>query len=197
MTIVKGLSYPFGKIYNFVFEGDSLTAGNGLTLQQTWPLLIGAKNAVDKTNGAKWANLAASGETIVTILTETATVDALYNATYGENWAVLLAGTNDIGGADDAATIYANLGTWVSGRKAAGFKVAILTLPPVTEAVKTNAVNTLIRAGLAGADRLVDVAADVRLQDPADGVNYQADHIHWSAAGAVIVADLVRAVLPK
>jgi lysophospholipase L1-like esterase len=197
MTTVKALAYPFGKVYNFVFEGDSETAGNGLTLQQTWPLLISATNGAAKNNGARWANMAASGNTIVTILTQTETVDALYDATYSANWAVLLAGTNDIGGDDDAATIYANLETWVTGRKAVGFSVAILTLPPVTEAVKTNAVNALIRAGLAGADALVDIAADARLQDPADGVNYQADHIHFSAAGAVIVGELVRAALPK
>ncbi len=195
----KGLSYPFGKVYNFVFEGDSETAGNGLTLQQTYPFMIAVANASENLNGARWVNLAASGNKITDMLLEAQTdaVDSQYDAGYTENWAILLAGTNDIGGVDSAQTIYENLAEWIGGRREVGFRTAILTLPPVTEAVKTGAVNALLRSEKAGANILVDIAGDVRLQNPNDGVNYQSDHIHFSAAGAAIVADRVRILLPR
>lgn len=194
---VKGLSYPFSKVYNIVFEGDSLTAGNGLTAQQTYPCQLSARNATDGRNGARWANLATTGNTIVDMLTQTATVDALYASDYSANYAVLLAGVNDIGGSDDAATIYANLATWISGRKAVGFTTVILTLPPVADTTKINAVNALLLAGKAGADLLVDMAGDARFQNVADTTYYQGDQIHPTATGAQVLADLVRAVLGK
>lgn len=191
----KGLSYPFLKIYNFVFEGDSLTAGNGLTVPiETWPFQLSAKNAIDKSNGARWANLATSGNKITDMLTQTATVDALYDAGYSENWAVLFAGTNDIPGADSAQTIYNNCSTWISGRKAVGFKTVILTIFGTSQ--KCHDFNALIRLNSAGAEKIVDLVADSRLADSTNLTYFQVDG-HLNATGCGVVADLVRAVLPK
>lgn len=197
MTTVKGLSYPFSKVYNFVFEGDSQTAGNGLTVPiQTWPFQLSAKNAVDKYNGAKWSNLATSGNKITDMLdaSQTNAIDALYDSTYSENWAILFAGTNDIYTAETAQEIYDNCATWISGRKAVGFKTVILTIFGTSQ--KCLDFNALLRSGRAGADIVVDLVGDSRLDDSTDLNYFQADG-HLDYTGCAVVADLVRAVLPK
>lgn len=200
MTTIKGLSYPFSKVYNFVFEGDSETAGNGLTVPvETYPFQVSARNATDKYNGAKWANLATTGNKVTDMLLEAqlAAVDALYDATYSGNYAIFMGGINDIALTEDTdQTIHDNIATWVTGRKAAGFTVVVLTLIGLSTA-QTSGVNTLLRADKASADILVDLAADTRLDDPTDVTYYQVDQIHLNAAGAIVVADLVRAALPK
>lgn len=193
----NGLSYPFKLTNNFVFEGDSETAGNGLSLIETWPFQISAKNSLDDFNGCKWTNLATSGNKITDILTQTASVDALFNSGYQNNVAILMAGVNDIALTEDSdETIHNNLSIWVAGRKLAGFTVVIMTIVGLSTA-QAGGLNDLIRADYAGADILIDLALDSRLDDPTDDIYFQADNIHLSAAGALVVADLVREKLPK
>ena len=196
---VKGLSYPFNSIYNFVFEGDSETAGNGLTDPiETYPFQVVSKNAADKRNGTKWINLAASGNKITDMLLEAqlAAVDALYDAEYTNNYAILMAGLNDIALTEDTdEIIYNNIKTWVTGRKSTGFNVIVCTVIG-SAAINLAGLNTLIRVDNAGGNSLVDAAADARLSDPTNTDYFQVDGIHLNAAGAGVLADLVRAKLP-
>lgn len=183
-----------------VYEGDSHTVG-----ATNYPLIC--TGLVNQSSAAKWvlSNLAAGGESMATILTQTATVDALV----GTNAvAVLLAGGNDLAQDTTAAAIHANIQTWCAGRQAAGFRVVVCTLTPLTadacpdgaggftdRETKRQAVNTLIQANWASyADALADVASNANIGDPGDNTDltyYQVDQIHLNWLGKEVLADIV------
>lgn len=197
-----GLSYPFDWTGQIIFEGDSLTAGVGAAANLSYP--IQTMSLFDsRHNGYKVTNSGLNGDTIANMLTTGAAIDALYNTAYLGNKVILWAGTNDIGtNEDEAATVHTNLSTWITARRAAGFYVIVLTVTPRNYAgdpagtqTKIDALNVLMRADKCGAHVLVDVAANVNLDDP-DDATYYGDALHMTAAGYAIVAEMVKAVLP-
>lgn len=184
---------------NLVYEGDSLTVGYPGASDASYPAQLGTLlTAVGR--AYPYSNRAASSETIVDMLAsaETDAVDATYDAAVA-NIAVLWSGTNDLfHTSDSAATIYANLTTWVQGRQAAGFRVIVLTPMPSDHVgvpgdyeTRRVALNALINANSAGADAVVNLDADSRLTDPADAT-YFADRLHLTTAGYAVVAALVQ-----
>lgn len=202
MTAI-GLSYPFKRQYNFIFEGDSITNGAGLTVPiETFAFQLVAKRAIQKKNSCNYQNLSANGATIVSMIANVNVFDALYSTDFYSNYAILLAGTNDIGTEEDeASTVHTNLSTWIAGRKATGFITIILTLTPRSylgdpegTQTKIDALNTLIRADKCGANLLVDLAANQYLDDPND-TTYFLDKLHITAVGCGVIADLINEVL--
>jgi lysophospholipase L1-like esterase len=177
-----------------VADGDSMTSGYLLEAGEAWPSVLGVSL------GGAWSvtNHAVTGRPVQTMIDNAGTVDSQYNAANPENWVVILGGTNDIATGSSSATLMGKLQTYWSGRRAAGFLVAICTIPPcgqydgTQESIRV-ATNTSIRNSLATyGDALVDFAADSRLDDAFDATYFMAgDRTHPTAAGAAVMAELV------
>jgi len=183
-----------------VCEGDSLTAGFGLGTPATeaWPAVLIASK------GATWmaTNMGVSGKTIATATTAgAANIDTLFDTKVANNPPVVIvwAGTNDLAAGATAAAAYANLSTFITARKATGWRVIALTM--IKRGVdagletKRGQYNALILANTAGADAVVDVGADAAFDDVTDATYYQADQIHTTAAGHIVVAGLVEVAI--
>lgn len=150
---------------------------------------------------------AAGGETLEQMNASAATeIDAKLDPDL-RNTCILWAGTNDMlaGGSNvDGATAYARATQFISERQAAGWDdvVVLTTLPQGSNATfetRRSAFNMLLRdnADLLGI-HLIDVGADPTLGDYADAEDltyYQADKLHLTLTGRLIVADVVAAGL--
>ena len=195
-------SPPFQSNGQVVFDGDSLTTGIGAAAGQDYPTqcLALINQGLTKTN------VAANGQTIPGMAADAAAqIDVLYDAARSRNVLVIWGGENDLyGGASAADTITALSGS-CTARRAAGWKVVVLTLLPCSytdtpagyEAAR-QAVNTSIRANWATyADRIADIAANTTIGDAGDEENttYYADRLHMTAAGYAIVAGIVKTAI--
>lgn len=189
------------------FEGDSrTTSSGGLSYSQYYPTQC---MALLNNTTYGWVNVSAGGDTLTTMLTQAAAqVDAQYKSGFAANSAVLLGGVNDAlasGGGANAATIYSRIVSWYAGRKAAGIRPLICTEIDA-QSTSANAVswhssvwptlNALLRAGtdIPSSD-LIDLGADVRLQNALDLTYFQPDAIHPNTTGAGVIAGLVAAKL--
>jgi lysophospholipase L1-like esterase len=186
-----------------IFLGDSLTAGVNATYQNQYATYV-----MSSLSGSyNWRNFGIGGDTIANMITRgTNTIDPLINL-----WAatpkvcVIWGGRNDIANASSAATVYGNLQTIGAARKAAGWKVIMLT-PIVGVDITAGAKETArasVRASLLAdaptarsgnvfsgatyADFTVDVAAEVHLQDYTNATYFAGDEVHLTDAGYEIV----------
>lgn len=123
-------------------------------------------------------------------------------------------GTNDLYFGASAATTYSRIVTYATARKAAGWRVIILSIlprsagipPPTFEADRqtvnaalladfpTATAHTNITRGGAYADFLINIGADTTIGEAGDELNttYYADRVHLTNAGYAIVADYVK-----
>lgn len=188
-----------GSTRNLVIcDGDSRTLGLGASLARSVPYPAQLDNTLS--NLATVINLGVGSQTVAAMNTDAATqVDTLYSASNTKNVVVCAGGINDCL-TETAATIETRLTSYVSGRQAAGFDVAICTLPPAAsitgsdETVRTD-VNAWITAGSSGADVVVDLAADSRLSNTGDTTYFASDAIHFTTTGYGVWASLVKAGL--
>ncbi len=206
----SGLDYPFdGSIPaatkpQVVCDGNSLTFGFlASDASKAYPIVM-QKDEIGGRSAWKVTNFGVSGQGIAEMLSDAVSqVDALYGSARSKNIVVCWEGTNS---ANDPgiplATIYANTTTYVQGRQAAGYKVLILTCLPATGATidpgfeaRRASYNTWVLANSAGADAVLDVASDTRLDDSEDATYFNADKTHLTDAGYAVVADLVGAAV--
>lgn len=183
----------------YVMEGDSLTAGFGIS-DPAWNGWCPQWEFLHD-SAPKWHHRAVTGQTIETMLAQAPTeIDVVIgqNPQFTDKTAVIWGGSNDVASDRSSSAILTDLQAWISGRITAGFtRLVVFTIPPSVqftaprEAVRTT-VNASIRAnfGAWGADVLVDVAADPLLDDYSDLTYYQADGTHFNATGAGVVAAL-------
>ncbi|HZK58293.1 MAG TPA: SGNH/GDSL hydrolase family protein [Cryobacterium sp.] len=132
-------------------------------------------------------------------------IDPLYDANRMQNVVVCWEGTNEIYFHDDGASAAAKLAYYCTTRKAAGFKVVILTVLPRSGSgvpadfeTQRGICNTAIRANWRTyADALCDVAADPLIGDAGDEMNttYYPDRVHLTKAGYGIIAAAVQGSL--
>lgn len=186
-----------------MYEGDSITAGLGLTTLGGWPFQL-VEYAQPLAITHEMANVATSGATIATLTSRATTVDGR-KVSGATNYLHVLIGRNDAD-SSSAATIYSNLATYVSARVAAGWNVVVgtcLACPPTPHAILVT-YNDLIRGtpfggtgpGIiadAGATAVIDYAALPEFDAPADRLNstyYQGDGTHLTAAGGRLIAEL-------
>ncbi len=141
---------------NIVFDGDSLsgTSGTGSAYSAYMTPFPGNPTLT---------NVSIAGRTCTQLNSEApAKVDVLYNSSATENIVVIWCGSNDlVGGATPAQTLTA-LQTYVSGRRAVGFKVIVGTvIDRIDLAYATmTAYNTLLLAATPFYQGLVDFAAN-------------------------------------
>ncbi|MFT7617405.1 MAG: lysophospholipase L1-like esterase [Planctomycetota bacterium] len=151
----------------------------------------------------KITNVAIGGQSVASMATNAFDVvdrEVIQNLAYSKQIVILWGGSNDIEGADTAYNIKRNARGWIEGRQTLGTKTVILTilpradLNPECEKIRLE-FNEWIRAGTSGADLVVDVASDPRLQDPKVLTYFAPDHIHLNAAGQGIIAAHVKLAL--
>ncbi len=185
-----------------LFEGDSITAGSGLTgADLNYPRQL--YGLAGETNGWQFINNSISGSTITSMSTRTAGEDSTYyNPAFSKNVLMVLIGRNDVTTADNSATVYSNLVTYVQGRVAAGWEVWVGTpiatgssLQPTIDALNAKIRGTTGNGIVAdaGASKIIDFAANTNFDQTSDSgsANYQGDATHPSHAGASIMASIV------
>lgn len=188
----------------FVCHGDSLSLGFNLSdLSQNYPSQIIATAPFQ----TQWAtvNGGLAGQTVPQMITSALTVvDPIFEPGRVENVVCIWGGTNDIISGAAAATVFANLQTYVNARRAVGWKVVILTCIDRTTINETTraAYNALITStyggGAVAGVAVADVASNANIG--ANGANtnltyFMADGIHLTAAGYAIVAPLVSSAI--
>lgn len=143
-------------------------------------------------------------------------IDPYYSAADRKTMLIAWGGTNDIAlGGASAATTYARIVTYGTARKAAGWRVIILSILPRSAAgtpatfeadrqtvnaalladFPTATAHTNITSGGAYADYLINIGADTTIGEAGDELNttyYTADKVHLKNAGYAIVADYVK-----
>lgn len=200
VTLGDGGWSPFFEPGVVVWDGGSIIAGNGATdgfkfPTQTLSLVPRAcRSYVSATSGARIANM----------LTEAPlNVDAHFRADADLDLCLVLAGGGDFFYGANPATVYAGLKKLCAGRRAAGFRVIVLTvlprsLPPTFEASRT-AYNQLVRDTWPDfADGLANIAADPRIGDEFDNLDrqyYGADATHPNNAGCAVMATVTAPVI--
>jgi lysophospholipase L1-like esterase len=189
--------------YSVVCEGDSITAGQGVTTPYPSQMATSL--------GADWTvqNNGVSSDTIENMLANAPTdIDPKYNANrYKRNICVIFAGTNDLFFGETVDDTYGWLTSFCTGRRAVGFKVVVVTtlprfsstVPQATWDARRADYNTRIRTNWASfADAIADVAADSRIGDDGDNNDttyYQVDAVHPNDTGAGVIASIVETAL--
>lgn len=186
-----------------VFDGDSLTLGYAVD-DDSYPAQV-ARAFCER--GVRVTNVAVSGQTLEEMAADAAAeVDPLYDATLALNVVCAWGGINDHHAQVPAATVYRRLATYCQARRAAGWRVVVLTCLPASGAVggapweaDRQWLNTTIRASWATfADAVADVAADARIGSAGAETNalyYLNDRLHLTGAGYGVVASVVAATL--
>lgn len=211
---------------NLVCEGDSITQGiNGSGsavgtqfFQTSYP------SQIPRSGIAHWkvSNLGVSGSQMSTLQTRRAGAVGYLDAACSKNVLVGLIGRNDITGADNSATVYANIVSYVQSlitdAETAGITSGLevwwsTNIASGASLAATNAaLNAKIRgtanggtgngiaidglpAGYTGSAvvRLIDFASI--LPDPTNTTLYQSDGTHPTQAGAKAMADYVAGLL--
>jgi lysophospholipase L1-like esterase len=194
-----------------VCDGNSLMLAFGAgSAASPWPWLLEGELGRD---AARVLNLGAhSAATPNLIAAAAADVDAWADGGRVAAVLVLQEGTMHVASGVSGATAYGSMNAWRSARASAwpaGTKFVVCTIPPAdwtaagysgTAAAKETAradCNALIRSGAAadGWDAVIDWEDAPELDDAADTAYYQADGLHWTAAGQPVAAALAASVI--
>ena len=191
---------PYFRPAVVVWDGGSIVAGHRADPGYDFPTLTLSlvprvyQSYVSSTPGANIGDMLAEAPY---------DVDLHYRATADLNLCVVLAGGGDFRDGASAADIYDELRTYCSERRAAGFRVVVLTvLPssgPVTFEATRLAFDAMLRANWSKfADGLADIAADDRIGDTGDNLDpkfYLSDGLHLTNAGNAVMASVAAPVL--
>ncbi len=196
-----------GPTANLVFDGDSLTFGQGSTGDNSYP----AQTQAALAGGAQyWTryNYAVSGSGAATIAATryAANIPSLYSTAFPCNIYLPWTGTNDLAGGATPAAVFASLQSIWAQARATGYKVAAFTIIARNSGLSMSAaafetarrdLNTLIRAASSQYDGLIDLGADSRFDSTADTADttYYSDATHLTNAGYAAVAALAKPVI--
>ncbi|MEI7425019.1 MAG: GDSL-type esterase/lipase family protein, partial [Candidatus Staskawiczbacteria bacterium] len=163
---------------SLIFDGDSLTSGNGADGGYDYPSQVQRQyNGITTVK-----NFGVPSQTLQAMLTTALTrIDPEYQASRPENILTIWGGTNDLyfgsGNESDITNTYNNLVSYVNDRKTIGYKVIVNTIlprsgyatPDTYFEAHRQAYNTLIRNNWKTfADAIADVASDSRIGDFGD-----------------------------
>lgn len=185
-----------GRSGQVLFDGDSRS-------DITYEMAVMADATVE---AQKWGGsmYAVSGSTTSQFISRAAAgIDAAAYSGFGtQQVCVVLGGVNDGRAGVSAATIWSNLQTYCTARRARGYKVLLCTEIDAQDAsANANnwhstvypALNTLIRAGYASvADDIADLGADSRLQNALDTTYFNADRLHLNATGNAVSGAIIK-----
>lgn len=195
-------------VTHIVFEGDSITAGFGVSISQAYPAKLGLNTL------ARWnsKNSAVSGST-TTSISDVARLagNTVFVSAAPFKVLSLWIGTNDLHATvDSAATIMARITAYINARKAEGFnKVVVFTILPVnpatpglgagaaTHEARRLQLNDLIRLQRGTLiNDYVDVGVHPILGSVANTTNttWFSDGVHLTPAAYDIVVELARPV---
>ncbi len=193
---------PFFRPAVVVWDGGSIIAGHRADPGFEFPTQTLAVvphvcvSHVSSTGGARIADMLADAPL---------EVDAWYRDEADLDLCVVLAGGGDFRKGLTAADVYQSLRTYCLQRRAAGFRVVVLSvLPgsgPVTFEASRLAFNALLRDTWPQfADGLADIAADPRIGDTGDNLDqqfYMPDALHPGNAGYAVMAAVTAPVLDE
>lgn len=199
VTIGDGGLTPFFSRGVLVWEGGSIINGGSATdhqelTRQTRDLLDHTCHSYKSTSGNR---------TLAEMIAEAPErVDTHYDQTADADICVVMAGGGDLSSGADPQTVIDGLRTYCAARRAAGFRVVVLTLLPRSTPAGFDAVRAVYNAMLLEqwptfADGIADVTADPRIG--VDGANldpvYYLDQIHPTSAGYAVMAAAVAPAL--
>lgn len=187
--------------------GNSITEEYNSTDGQTYPAqLLGMLPGWDV------VNLGIGGQTTLQIAARSTETDLLFDSTRSKNVLVFLEGTNHLGSGASSQEAYNAIRDYCLARKAAGFKVVVVTIPPRSDLAvggqggagqllfeeKRTWVNTQIRLNWATfADALADLALDPDMGPNGASQNtaYYSDGVHPINLGMTRIATLVKGAI--
>ena len=191
---------PFFRPGVVVWDGGSIISGHGADPGFEFPVQTLSmvprvcRSYVSSTGNAKVADMLAQASV---------EVDAHYDRNADLDVCLVQAGGGDFRDDRPAIYVYDALRTYCLARRAAGFRVLVLTVlpsnrPETFEATRL-AYDAMLRSGWnTFADGLVDVAADHRIGDTGDeldGQFYLVDQLHLTSAGSAVMASVAAPVL--
>ena len=191
-----------------VFEGDSWTAGTGSTNgYETVTGDVYPRHAMDSL-GNQWAgvNHGHTGDSLADLVLQSAAIDALYDGAAPVNVLAVLCGINDISGGRTAPQVRDDMIAYCQARRAAGWKVLLISLPPNDLNIGSAAFNPVRNAINAYhdahwreyADGYCALHLDSRIGKDGcemDATYYGVTHIHLTDAGYLVLGRLVSGAL--
>lgn len=200
-TYAKNKYYNDAPTKQVIFDGDSLSTGYACLNHsnfpgQTWGLL-----------GKDWKIycVPVAGQTLQNMQSDAATeIDPLYSAGLTKNILVCWEGLLDVYYGADVPTTMTRMQTYCAARRAAGWKVVVLTCLPSNYISEAN--RTLLNAGIRDnwtnwADAISDIAADSRIggaesnHDTTYFNNSDGNLTHMTQAGFAILAQITSNVI--
>ena len=193
---------PFFSPAVVVWDGGSIIVGHGADPGYEFPTQTLAlvprvcRSYLSYDPGATIADMLAEGP---------GEVDARHQTAADLNLCVVQAGGGDFRDGAAAADVYVALKSYCAARRAAGFRVVVLTILPASDPVTFEATRLAFNGMVRGswktfADGLVDIAADPRIGDPGDNLDrqfYTQDALHPNDAGNAVMASVAAPVLQE
>jgi hypothetical protein len=191
---------PFFRPGVVVWDGGSIISGHGADLGFEFPVQTLAmvpracRSYVSPTGSAKVADMLAEAPY---------EVDAHHDSSADLNVCLVQVGGGDFRRGLTAAQVFEALRSYCLARRAAGFRVLVLTVlpsnrPETFEAIRL-AYDAMLRDGWSQfADGLVDIAADTRIGETGDELDaqfYLGDQLHLTNAGNAVMASVAAPVL--
>lgn len=192
------LARPSVPLLGFHAAGDSLMTTYGHSGNSTTADYL---SAASRLNTAIYANTAVSGQTITQqATTASANIDSRLAAlTNYTKYLVFQCGINDIYAMDSAETVKTRMDAFISARLSAGWAhVWIMTLTKADtdaapEGTQRAAYNAALLASTPAGTTVIDLAGQAEFADTTNHTYFYTDHVHYTDAGAVVVADLLSA----
>ena len=202
VTVGDGGWTPFFRPAVVVWDGGSIIEGHGATTGHEFPaqtlavLPHAAESYVSSTGGARIADM---------LVDAPFEVDPHYRANADLDLCVVLAGGADLYHEITAAEVYQSLKLYCAERRAAGFRVVVLSVLPRNDTWTFEPARLAFNAMLRDtwdefADGFADIAADPRIGDAGDNLNHQfyaSDALHPNAAGCAVMAGIAAPVLEE
>lgn len=192
-----------------VCDGNSITAGlissgGGSTNQNAWPVVLRNLLVADADPLKAWSvkSVAAAGDSTSERITKyelNGGVRSLFDPSYGINLLTFFEATNDfVTHQLPVDTVISQIIQYSELAIYQGWILQLITPTPVGN-VAANAKITELNAWLRTTGQqysslpVLDIAADVRLANPANNTYFQNDQIHPNQTGYGVIAELVRA----